>query len=55
LNFTIANLTDRGQENFRAKVIAVALLLLAFNAAAWLWAMAKFAQKTHFGRPSWSR
>ena len=39
---TIANLFDDSREDIRGKVIAVYVLLLIFNAAAWLWAVAAF-------------
>jgi high-affinity nickel-transport protein len=39
---TVANLFDDSRGNIRGKVIAVYVLLLIFNAAAWLWAVAAF-------------
>jgi high-affinity nickel-transport protein len=39
---TVANLFDDSRANIRGKVIAVYVLLLIFNAAAWLWAVAAF-------------
>ena len=39
---TIANLFDDSREDIRGKVIAVYVLLLIFNAAAWLWAVVAF-------------
>jgi nickel/cobalt transporter (NiCoT) family protein len=42
MSVTIANLFNDRRENIRAKVIGVYILLLIFNAAAWLWAVASF-------------
>jgi nickel/cobalt transporter (NiCoT) family protein len=39
---TLASLFNDRQENIRGRVIAVYALLLAFNAAAWLWAIVAF-------------
>src|SRR5271163_3574187 len=42
MSVTIANLFNDSRENIRGKVIAVAVLLFIFNAAAWLWAIVAF-------------